>query len=59
MTFLIALEVLWIFWKLLKFSFRLLWLLIIIALIATFVKVLLIPGLILIAGLLTLSYFHS
>lgn len=51
MTFLIALAVLWIFWKLLKFSFRLLWLLIIIALIATFVKVLLIPGLILIAGL--------
>lgn len=51
MTFLIALAVLWILWKLLKFSFRLLWLLIIIALIATFVKVLLIPGLILIAGL--------
>lgn len=53
MSLLIGLLVIWLLWKLLKFSFWLLGVLIIVALIGFFVKALLIPAIILIAdGLL-------
>ncbi|KRM76266.1 hypothetical protein FC35_GL000690 [Limosilactobacillus coleohominis DSM 14060] len=50
MSLLIGLLVVWLLWKLLKFSFWLLGVLIIVALIGFFVKALLIPAIILIAG---------
>ena len=50
MSWLIGLLVIWLLWKLLKFSFWLLGVLIIVALIGFFVKALLIPAIILIAG---------
>ncbi|HJA46139.1 MAG TPA: hypothetical protein H9792_00010 [Candidatus Limosilactobacillus excrementigallinarum] len=50
MSLLIGLLVIWLLWKLLKFSFWLLGVLIIVALIGFFVKTLLIPAIILIAG---------
>ncbi|WP_040455524.1 hypothetical protein [Limosilactobacillus coleohominis] len=50
MSLLIGLLVIWLLWKLLKFSFWLLGVLIIVALIGFFVKALLIPAIILIAG---------
>lgn len=50
MSLLIGLLVIWLFWKLLKFSFWLLGLLIIVALVGFFVKALLLPAIILICG---------
>ncbi len=56
MSLLIGLLVIWLLWKLLKFSFWLLGVLIIVALIGFFVKALLIPAIILIAGGFCLLY---
>ena len=50
MYLLITFLVLWILWKLFKFSLWLLWIMILLALAAFFVKVLIIPALVLIGG---------
>lgn len=52
MGLLLTILALWILWKLFKFSLQLMFWLIIIALIAGFVKVLIIPALFVIASLL-------
>jgi hypothetical protein len=50
MSLLIAILIIWLLWKLLKFSFWLLGLLLIVALVGFFVKALLIPAVIILGG---------
>ncbi len=50
MSLIIGLLIIWLLWKLLKFSFWLLGLLIIVALVGFFIKALLLPAIILICG---------
>lgn len=50
MSLLITILVIWLLWKLLKFSFWLLGLLLIVALVGFFVKALLIPAMVLLGG---------
>lgn len=56
---LISIVVLWLLWKLLKFSFWLLGVVILVAIAGFVVKALLIPAVIVIAGLLGLSVFNQ
>lgn len=50
MSLLITILVVWLLWKLLKFSFWLLGFLLIVALVGFFIKALLIPAIILLGG---------
>ena len=50
MSLLITILIIWLLWKLLKFSFWLLGLLLIVALVGFFVKALLIPAVIILGG---------
>ena len=50
MSLLITILIIWLLWKLLKFSFWLLGLLLIVALVGFFVKALLIPEVIILGG---------
>ncbi len=50
MSLLITILIIWLLWKILKFSFWLLGLLLIVALVGFFVKALLIPAVIILGG---------
>lgn len=59
MGLLVSIAVLWLLWKLLKLSLWLLGVVILIALVAFFVKALLIPAVIVIAGLFGLGAYNQ
>lgn len=59
MSLLISIAVLWLLWKLLKLSLWVLGVIILVALAAFFVKALLIPAIVVIAGLLGFGAFHN
>ncbi|MCI1287969.1 MAG: hypothetical protein LKG36_05160 [[Lactobacillus] timonensis] len=56
---LVTIAVIWLLWKLLKLSFSLLFWLIAIAIVAFFVKVLVLPALIVIGGLFAYAFFNN
>ncbi|MCI1925921.1 MAG: hypothetical protein LKJ72_02585 [[Lactobacillus] timonensis] len=59
MGLLVTIAVIWLLWKLLKLSFSLLFWLIAIAIVAFFVKVLVLPALIVIGGLFAYAFFNN
>lgn len=59
MGLLVTIAVIWLLWKLLKLSFSLLFWLIVIAIVAFFVKVLVLPALIVIGGLFAYAFFNN
>ena len=59
MGLLVTIAVIWLLWKLLKLSFSLLFWLIAIAIVAFFVKVLVLPALIVIVGLFAYAFFNN
>lgn len=59
MGLLVTIAVIWLLWKLLKLSFSLFFWLIAIAIVAFFVKVLVLPALIVIGGLFAYAFFNN
>lgn len=59
MSLLITIVAIWLLWKLLKLSFSLLFWLVAIAVVAFFIRALVIPALVLIGGIFTYAFANN